>query len=325
MSENPPERDQKQVAIACQGGGSHTAFTAGVLDELLGADLDIDIVGFSGTSGGAICAALAWYGREHPEHNPGDLLLDFWAAMAAKQPTQYATNAWVQGILQLQRLGYPVPEVSPDQLPKTVREQDDLRRILERLVDFDTVPDLVEGDAPVLLISAIDVLSGDFRLFREDKLSPETILASTAEPSLFQAVEVGGNYYWDGLFAKNPPIQAFSTTEGVCDPDEVWVIKINPQHRDRVPKRLDGINDRRNELSGNLSLNTEAGFVEQVNEWIEKGYLPDRYTTTDIRRIRLTKNLDWHTKLDRDPQFIETLIEDGRKNARTFLSGLETR
>jgi len=319
------ETDGKQVAIACQGGGSHTAFTAGVLDELFGADLDIEIVGFSGTSGGAICAALAWYGREHPDYDPGTLLLDFWAAMAANQPTQYATNAWMQGMLQLQRLGYPVPEVSPDQFPKTVREQADLRGILDDLVDFEAVPDLLEGDPPVLLLSAIDVLSGEFRLFREDELGPETILASTAEPSLFQAVEVDGNYYWDGLFAKNPPIQAFSTTEGVCDPDEVWVIKINPQGRDRVPKRLDGINDRRNELSGNLSLNAEAGFIQQVNEWIEKGYLPDRYTTTDIRRIRLTRKLDWHSKLDRDPQFIESLIEDGREKARAFLSDLEIR
>ncbi|MFB6129048.1 MAG: CNNM domain-containing protein [Halorhabdus sp.] len=55
-------------------------------------------------------------------------------------------------------------------------------------------------------------------------------------------------------------------------------------------------------------MNAEAGFIRQVNEWIEKGYLPDRYTTADIRRIRLTRSLDWHTKLDRDPQFIETLL-----------------
>ena len=196
------ETDDKQVAIACQGGGSHTAFTAGVLAELFDADLDVDVVGYSGTSGGAICAALAWYGREHPEEDPGDLLIDFWAAMAATQPTQYATNAWMQGMLQLQRLGYPVPEISPDQFPKTVREQDELRGILEDLVDFDAIPDLVEGNPPVLLISAIDVLSGEFRLFREAELSPEVILASTAEPSLFEAVEIEGEYYWDGLFAK---------------------------------------------------------------------------------------------------------------------------
>ena len=55
----PPPR---RVAIACQGGGSHTAFTAGVLSRLLdGPELDeYEIVGLSGTSGGAVCALMAW-------------------------------------------------------------------------------------------------------------------------------------------------------------------------------------------------------------------------------------------------------------------------
>jgi len=51
-----------RVAIACQGGGSHTAFTAGVLERLLGAGelSGVEVVGLSGTSGGAVCALLAW-------------------------------------------------------------------------------------------------------------------------------------------------------------------------------------------------------------------------------------------------------------------------
>jgi len=79
MSDSDPN-----VAIACQGGGSHTAFTAGVLDVLLDEEeLDVDVVGFSGTSGGAICALLAWYGMVHDDHEPGELLLDFWAEISA--------------------------------------------------------------------------------------------------------------------------------------------------------------------------------------------------------------------------------------------------
>jgi NTE family protein len=50
----------KRIAIACQGGGSHTAFTAGALKRLLQDDR-YDVVAVSGTSGGAICAVLAWY------------------------------------------------------------------------------------------------------------------------------------------------------------------------------------------------------------------------------------------------------------------------
>ena len=49
------------IVLACQGGGSHTAFTAGVLEEVLTHD-DRDIRALSGTSGGAVCAFLAWSG-----------------------------------------------------------------------------------------------------------------------------------------------------------------------------------------------------------------------------------------------------------------------
>lgn len=72
MSDETPN-----VAVACQGGGSHTAFTAGVLQRLLdGTDPDGEIVGFSGTSGGAICALLAWYGRVHPDRSPDALRVE---------------------------------------------------------------------------------------------------------------------------------------------------------------------------------------------------------------------------------------------------------
>jgi NTE family protein len=146
------------------------------------------------------------------------------------------------------------------------------------------------------------------------------LLASTAEPNLFEAVEHDGGVFWDGLFSKNPPIKDFSTTADIRDPDEVWLIKINPQERSRVPTSLDGIMDRRNELSGNLALNGEIAFIRQINEWIEQGYLPERYTHTEIRRIRFKRQgLDWRTKLDRDPAFIERLIQDGHQQAEAFL------
>jgi len=52
-----------RVAIACQGGGSHTAFTSGVLKRLLRAEESkrYEVVGLSGASGGAVCALLAWH------------------------------------------------------------------------------------------------------------------------------------------------------------------------------------------------------------------------------------------------------------------------
>jgi NTE family protein len=112
--------------------------------------------------------------------------------------------------------------------------------------------------------------------------------------------------------------------DDMVDPDEIWLIKINPQERPEVPHSMEGIDNRRNELSGNLSMNAEIRFIERINGWIENVHLPDRYTHTEIRRIRFPKSrkLDWRTKLDRDPQFLDRLVNDGEKQAETFLENL---
>ncbi|MDG5758060.1 patatin-like phospholipase family protein [Natronococcus sp. A-GB1] len=319
--------DPQRVAIACQGGGSHTAFTAGVLSRLLEDEAladDVEIVGFSGTSGGAVCALLAWYGREHPDHEPRQLLADYWADMAAHGPIDRLANETVRWTGRLQRMGVPTPEVSPYQSPAALWGRREFLDLLERHVDFEAIPELLDGSEPALLISAANVLSGEFKLFREDELSAEAVLASAAIPYAFPAEEVGGEYYWDGLFSKNPPIKDFVSNRETADPDEIWVIKINPQERPRVPKSQEGIADRRNELSGNKSLNSEVSFVEQLNDWVDAGYLPEKFTHTEIERIRFRRpDLGWRTKLDRSPDFLEGLFEDGEEAAAEFLADQE--
>jgi NTE family protein len=312
--------DEPTVAIACQGGGSHTAFTAGVLDRLFEeAEDGYELIGLSGTSGGALCALLAWYGYLHEGHDSGDLLVDFWADVAARQPIDRGVNHLTRRLSHLRGAGAGLPEVSPHLSLGAFWSQRHLSNLIERRVDFDRIPALLDGDHPGLFISAIEVLTGEFEVFREDGLRPEMLLASAAEPNLFSAVEVDGGMYWDGLFSKNPPIHDFNVADDVPDPDEIWLIRINPERRLRVPRSLNGIADRRNELSGNLSLSAEIRFVRQVNRWIEQGYLPERYTHTAIEQIRLERNLDWTTKLDRSPVLLDRLLTDGREAAEAFL------
>lgn len=313
------------LAIACQGGGSHTAFTAGVLRTLF-ADLpsEYNIVGFSGTSGGAACATLAWYAHVHPDEDPGELLAAFWHDLAARSPLHRVTNNIVRWGIQLQRAGIPVPEVSPAYSPGAKWGENEFRELLESHIDFDAVPDLLDGSEPGLFLSSIDVCAGTFEIFREQDLTSDAILASAAEPHIFEAIEIDGRHYWDGLFAKNPPLQDFMEADDIVDPDEIWLIKINPQERPKPPRSMEGIDNRRNELSGNLSMNAEVRFINRINDFVDKGYLPERYTHTDIRRIQFPKGnkLDWRTKLDRDPEFIDRLVRDGEKQANTFLDEL---
>jgi NTE family protein len=325
--------DSIKVAIACQGGGSHTAFTAGALQRLLPeiAGEEYEFVGVSGTSGGAVCALLGWYGQISPHHAPSALLGEFWNDLKAHSPAERFLNTVFLRTARLQTMGVGLPQFSPTQLPAGMSGQRDLDALLRQYVDFEYARSLSADIAdrrqttgeilPALLISAIDVTTGDFRVFRGREISAKAILASAAEPNLFGPVEVDGDYYWDGLFSKNPPVRDFSTSEDIPDPDEVWLIQINPSERTHLPTSLQEIADRRNELSGNTSLEHEVDFIEQVNEWVDAGYLPDRYTHTDIRRIRFDEDIAWSTKLDRSPAFIDALFRTGREAANQFLRG----
>ncbi len=283
------------------------------------------VVGFSGTSGGAACATLAWYGHVHPNEDPGQLLSGFWDDLSASTLRHRVANNLLRWNIQLQRAGVPMPDVSPAYTPGSKWARDEFLELLGSYVDFGAVPELLDDTEVGLFISAIDVCAGTFEVFREEDLSAEAVLASAAEPHLFEAVGIDGRYYWDGLFSKNPPLVDFMEADDIVDPDEIWLVKINPQKRPEPPRSMDGINSRRNELSGNLSMNAEVRSINRINSWIEQGFLPDEYTYTEIRRIPFPKGrkLDWRTKLDRDPEFIESLVQQGHEEADTFLERLQ--
>ena len=321
MAENGNHR---RVAIACQGGGSHTAFTAGVLKKLLkekdAGGHDHEIVALSGTSGGAICALLAWYGLLMNDANKGVELLDsFWRDNSANSFWDKLLNDW---FLQTNRFFANVggtPTVSPYFYPSW--GQDQLKSMLEKHVDFEGLEELVEPSSPLLLVSAVNVLSGEFKAFhsRRDRITADTILASAAIPTLFQAVHIDGGAYWDGLFSQNPPIRELCGSK----PNEIWVIQINPETSESEPKTVPNILDRRNQLSGNLSLNQEIFFIEKVNEWIEEGYFPGAESKIiKVRRIPMLLELDRESKLNRDPTFIQRMIAHGEDQAEGFLQEL---
>jgi NTE family protein len=179
----------------------------------------------------------------------------------------------------------------------------------------------------LLLIGAVDVLSGAFKAFssRRDRLSVETILASAAIPTLFRAVHLNGATYWDGLFSQNPPVRELVDAQ----PDEIWVIQINPSRLEHEPRSPIEIADRRNELSGNLSLHQELRFIEKIDELLEEGTIArgGRYRTIVVRIIELSRSrlpaaLGPASKLNRDPGFIAGLIAHGEERAGEFLAAL---
>ncbi len=314
------DNGKRTVAIACQGGGSHTAFTAGVLKKLLEEkdENDYEITGLSGTSGGAICALLAWYGLLTNDTDKAARLLDsFWRDNSANTFQDKFLNNW---LLQTNRLFANIggaPFISPYSYPSW--GQDLLKSMLEKYVDFGGLKELAKPSSPLLLVGAVDVCSGKFKAFksRKDEITVDAILASAALPTLFRAVHINEGVYWDGLFSQNPPIRDLCGRK----PDEIWVIHINSATSESEPKMVPNMMDRRNELAGNLSLNQEIFFIEKVNDWIREGVFSSTgHKIVEVRRISmLRRDLDSESKMNRDPKFIQGLIAHGEEQAKRFL------
>lgn len=318
-TQNKPRR----IAIACQGGGSHTAFTAGILKRLLKEEKKkFDIIALSGTSGGAICALLAWYGLLTNEKNKSIRLLNsFWQENSAQSYGDMLLNEWILCASRMQEV-MTIPEVSPYFYPGWA--QDYLRKLLEKHVEFEKLGTLIKPSSPKLYIGAVNVRSGGFKVFKSDvknhEINVEAILASAAIPTFLRAVHIENKIYWDGLFSQNPPLKDFVKGHSHEKPDEIWIIQINPKRREKEPRSIKEIQDRRNELAGNLSLNQEIDFLKAVNKWVDLKYLPgDKYKHILIERIEMLRDLDTASKLDRNEEFIKELMRYGEEQAEDFL------
>lgn len=309
----------RRIAIACQGGGSHTAFTAGVLKRILKEEKKkFEIVALSGTSGGAICALLAWYGLlTHDKKKSIRLLDSFWQENSARSYWEKTMNEWLLWSARMPEL-MAIPAMSPYSYPPWA--QDYLKTLLEKHVEFDKLGTLIKESSPKLYVGGVNVLTGEFDVFKSDvknhEISAMAILASAAIPTLFRAVHIDNKIYWDGLFSQNPPLKDFVKGDSGSKPDEIWIIQINPTRREKEPRSIKEIEDRRNELAGNLSLNQEIDFIQSVNKWVDSKYLPgDKYKHVHIEQIVMEHDLDMASKLDRNEDFIKDLMAYGEEAA----------
>lgn len=304
------------VAIACQGGGSHAAFTAGALERLLEPDLfgKRRLVALSGTSGGAVCAALVWSGlvARGPGNGTAEArtrLRAFWRDLAAEDVVDGMLNALTVLASRMPGLSdfSPQPFVSPAEAA--------LRHLLEKHVRLSELSPDARQRGPALLVGATDILRGERRVFRGAELTLDELVASAAVPRLFRAIPIGDSQYWDGLFACNPPIREL--TDLPEPPDEIWVVRLNPRRRARPPVLLFDVVDRLNELSGNLSLDEELASLAKMNELRDRyPELRARYKQITVREIELdAPHLDYASKMDRSPELLEKLHEKGRAAA----------
>jgi NTE family protein len=353
-----------KIAIACQGGGSQTAFTAGALKALCQSDIrnEFELVGITGTSGGAICASLVWFAFENGDAVVWQRLIDFWHDNAAQGMTEQWLNQMTINTIRMTHGGLlPAFHVSPASpmveammSMATMGQRENFRNfraLLETHIDFDKIAAWgPRREAPVLIIGAVNVLSGKLAKFVSSKepIKVDHILASCAIPNLFPAVPIGEDAYWDGLFSDNPPIKELIRPASVGDenlPDEIWLIKINPTTRASAPQSSADILDRRNQLEGNISLFQQLRHLEMLNDMLlMDAFQPAFLAQFDIKKpVRLPKSfatdpdrpyhipciemsadlqesLDYASKIDRSRAHIDRLMAEGERAAQAFLA-----
>ncbi len=304
--------------LALQGGGAHGAFTWGVLDVLL-ADGGIRIEGLSGTSAGAMNAAVVANGLEVGGASAAREQLErFWRAVsergcfspyrgASRWPPFAPLGLWLDALSRM---------ISPYAAnPFNVNP---LRQVVEEQIRFDQV----RGCRKVkLFVSATNVLTNRLRVFRNHEITTDVLLASACLPHLHHAVEVNGEWFWDGGFMGNPALEPLID---LCSSRDVVIVQVNPTRRRHVPRNAEDILDRLNEITFNASLMREIRGVAQVTAMVESGELAaSLYDSTLFHLIAAEEEMERlgaGSKLDTSWPFLTRLRDLGRRHARDWLA-----
>ena len=310
----------KKVSLALQGGGSHGAFTWGVLDALL-EDGRIDFDGTSGSSAGAMNAVLLGYGfAQHPNDPQAareaarGSLATFWREIAKMGDASKLQRAFAQAWLA----GLRVTGASLSPIQLNPMDLNPLRDLLVRSVDFKV---LAQAASPKLYVCATKVKTGKAEIFSGVRLNEAAVMASACLPMLFPAVEIEGEQYWDGGFSGNPALHPLIYR---CQASDIVVIQINPVELNALPMTGSSILDRVDELTFNASLLTQMRVIDLVNRFTERGYLPpERYRAVRLHRIDGGQALEAYpasSKSAVDGKLVESLFELGRNCGHIWLT-----
>jgi NTE family protein len=309
-----------KVDLALQGGGSHGAFTWGVLDALL-EDGTLDFDGVSGTSAGALNAAVMACGWAEGERSGArEALGAFWRdiatcgnAFAPFSQTSLGSfnldgNPWF-GWLNAWSQQWSPYQFNPGNL-------NPLREVLMRHV---REPALRASPLRVF-VTATSVRTGQPQVFSGDKLGIDALLASACLPQLFQAVQIGDEAYWDGGFVGNPALWPLTYGTRALD---VVLVQLDPLVREGTPRTAGEITDRLNEITFNASLVAEMRAIAFVQRLIAKNRIDPRdYKALRMHRIaddEALRPLDASSKYNTDRALLERLFVLGREAAQRWL------
>jgi NTE family protein len=316
------KRKPVPVDFALQGGGSHGAFTWGVLDRLL-EEPWLSIEAISGTSAGAMNAAVLADGwLKDGAEGARAALAAYWRRVsdaAAFSPFQRTPMDKLMGRWSLD---HSPAFLAMDLLTRVASPYDlnpmgynPLKPILEESIDFPAL-----ARSPIkLFVTATNVRTGRGRIFRNGEITADVLLASACLPTMFQAVEIGDEAYWDGGYAGNPTLTPLIRESTARD---AILVQINPRERADVPRSAAEILNRLNEISFNSSLMKELRMIALLREVADPGTGEGaRWAGMRAHRIMTDTlaELGASSKLNAEWDFVTMLHADGRRAASAFL------
>jgi NTE family protein len=317
-------RSMKHVNLALQGGGSHGAYTWGVLERLMG-DRRLHIAGLSGTSAGAMNAVVMADGfikgrREGAIRS----IRAFWERISETGFFNAKTEAIWKGFGSTANLDstpfYHLLDMCSRMFsPYEMNPMDinPLLEIVEEMIDFE---ELRKHTELKLFVTATNVRTGKPRVFTTHEMTAKALMASSCLPLVFKAVEIDGEHYWDGGYIGNPSIYPLVHE---CDSEDVIIIQINPLRRSEVPHTARDILNRLNELSFNTSIVREMRGFATVTQLIESGQLTNHhYAQVNFHMIEAQDDLahlNASSKFNTDIAFLEDLHQRGWNAADRWL------
>ncbi len=329
MNNNPaspasaPAREPVLIDLALQGGGSHGAFAWGVLDRLL-EEPWLKIEGVSGTSAGAMNSALLADGFAAGGAEGARKALDtYWRQVAKSARFSPFQRGPVDRLLGRWSLDHSPMFVFMDIMSRLYspydlnpRGHNALAPILADQIDFERL-----RNSPIkIFITATNVRTGRPRIFRNADITPEVLMASAALPTIFQAVEIDGEAYWDGGYSGNPTMAPLVNE---LTSDDTILIPINPVERPGTPKTAHDILNRLNEISFNAVLIKELKMMALLRKVADvqtgEGAAWGRMRVHMVRN-NVTNKLGASSKLNAEWEFISMLHAEGRKAGEAFLA-----
>lgn len=316
-------REPVLVDLALQGGGSHGAFTWGVLDRLL-EEPWLRIEAISGTSAGAMNAALLVDGWvQGGVEGARATLQSYWQRVSQaavfsplqRSPLDRLMGRWTldtspaYAVMNLMARVLSPYDLNPLGL-------NPLRKILTETIHFGRLP-----GAPIkLFITATNVRTGRGRIFRNAEITPDVLLASACLPTMFQAIEIDGEPYWDGGYAGNPTLTPLVRES---DAQDTILVQINPRERSEPPRTANEILNRLNEISFNSPLMKELRMIALLRQVADPGHGEGaRWAGMRTHRIMsdVLAGFGASSKLNAEWEFVSLLKEEGRKSADAFLA-----